>query len=668
MKIREELTIILYKGWNLKAVLISNKMATLNGKPLMSYRVVDLKEELEKRGLSKSGAKKDLAERLEQYILQNEVDEEEEDVEEDSDNSGNVAGGSIPPSVQIDTNLEENDIVKEYMMMRQTQYQSAMEGVVQHKAVEDEEDIPLSRNRSPRKRARTGTTSDSDESGIRSPNARLKSPLSSPRRNKEVATEKAAVVETKVPEKPQEVNPIPSPVPEKKSIKDNTEDEPECSKADVDAKKSKVDSSEPQRPAKPEKPVEPEEPVLPEKPAESEKSTEPEKPVEKTVPAVHRKPDELQESAFKESTAPLKAAGKKSEQLDKSKTVEKPPAKQTEKASPKGTDKTTKPLKESIEEDEIVVSEPITFDESFQTSAGSEKQIISEERTQTEEEEKKEPAQPVTFRKMLRLGSQTETRKKRTWGDSKKTKPSLDTIAVSSSELKDIIPDIKPVLEEIQHEKEKDVQQDQKDAVPKDEPIELPKPVVEDPEQVQEKIAPLAEKSKNISKVVEIRNLVRPFTNKQLVDLLKRTGKFEESVDFWIDKIKSHAMVRYSCPDEAEETVMALDGVKWPPASSNKLLQVTFSTEDNFERQSKELVSLSKIKQEDASRKRPRKDSSQEEAEKSSKKTRRSPNIENSPDKTETKSLEVLFNKTKALPSIYWMPKAEASPAKEKAA
>ena len=36
----------------------------VGAKPLSSLRVVDLKEELEKRGLSKSGSKKDLSERL----------------------------------------------------------------------------------------------------------------------------------------------------------------------------------------------------------------------------------------------------------------------------------------------------------------------------------------------------------------------------------------------------------------------------------------------------------------------------------------------------------------------------------------------------------------------------------------------------------------------------
>lgn len=36
----------------------------MNGKALSSLRVVDLKQELEKRGISKSGTKKDLVDRL----------------------------------------------------------------------------------------------------------------------------------------------------------------------------------------------------------------------------------------------------------------------------------------------------------------------------------------------------------------------------------------------------------------------------------------------------------------------------------------------------------------------------------------------------------------------------------------------------------------------------
>ena len=42
---------------------------TINGKPLNALRVVDLKVELEKRGLPKSGNKNDLIERLSHYLV-----------------------------------------------------------------------------------------------------------------------------------------------------------------------------------------------------------------------------------------------------------------------------------------------------------------------------------------------------------------------------------------------------------------------------------------------------------------------------------------------------------------------------------------------------------------------------------------------------------------------
>ena len=110
-------------------------MATLNGRPLKSLKVADLKEELAERGLAQSGKKQDLIERLEQYILEHEIEDIDETAGETSKNSSNQEeSGEIPPTVQIDTNLEENDIIKEYMMMRQSQFQSTMEEVKQVKA------------------------------------------------------------------------------------------------------------------------------------------------------------------------------------------------------------------------------------------------------------------------------------------------------------------------------------------------------------------------------------------------------------------------------------------------------------------------------------------------------------------------------------------------------
>jgi len=219
--------------------------------------------------------------------------------------------------------------------------------------------------------------------------------------------------------------------------------------------------------------------------------------------------------------------------------------------------------------------------------------------------------------------------------------------------------------------------------------------------------------------VVEVRNLVRPFTNNQLINLLKRTGGFDEKIEFWIDKIKSHALVKYASASEAEETVMALDGVKWPSSNQKKLI-VTFSSDEHFQRQSVEAVSLSRAASESAqsslkrsaaggdrdraasesaqsslkrsaaggdrdahesygeSRKRPRRDSAsmheadEEDGRDHKEKTASTRLIGRggaaaaggataTEAEKEAKSLEVLFKKTKALPSIYWMPKADSS-------
>lgn len=48
---------------------MEDESASLDGKGILNMRVVDLKLELEKRGLSKSGTKKDLVKRLKQVSL-----------------------------------------------------------------------------------------------------------------------------------------------------------------------------------------------------------------------------------------------------------------------------------------------------------------------------------------------------------------------------------------------------------------------------------------------------------------------------------------------------------------------------------------------------------------------------------------------------------------------
>jgi apoptotic chromatin condensation inducer in the nucleus len=186
--------------------------------------------------------------------------------------------------------------------------------------------------------------------------------------------------------------------------------------------------------------------------------------------------------------------------------------------------------------------------------------------------------------------------------------------------------------------------------------------------------------------------LVRPFTVGQLKELLFRTGKIlnYENGGFWIDKIKSHAFVEYSTADEAEETAMALDGVKWPSINP-KTLSVAFSTKKILEQaiESNELplktssnkdyhrgVSSTSNREEGGSRgadlfrKRKYSDNNESADESDNHESSKRERIdsekaaieetekEKSPAKPK-KHLDDLFRKTKALPSIYWLPKQQ---------
>ena len=73
--VKEKSTAIKTSSKELKSepnTVLSNT-ATLHGRPLTSFTVIDLKKECADRGLTKSGKKQNLVERLEQYILEHEI-------------------------------------------------------------------------------------------------------------------------------------------------------------------------------------------------------------------------------------------------------------------------------------------------------------------------------------------------------------------------------------------------------------------------------------------------------------------------------------------------------------------------------------------------------------------------------------------------------------------
>ena len=123
------------------------------------------------------------------------------------------------------------------------------------------------------------------------------------------------------------------------------------------------------------------------------------------------------------------------------------------------------------------------------------------------------------------------------------------------------------------------------------------------PEVVLAAAAPLLEATSPAqqprSSVLNVSNLVRPFTINQLKELLARTGHLVDG-KFWIDKVKSSCFVQvtfcrqihsffnfnddeidsfwqYNTEEEAEETRAALHGIHWP-TSNPKTLVVDYST------------------------------------------------------------------------------------------
>ncbi|KAI1285306.1 Apoptotic chromatin condensation inducer in the nucleus [Halotydeus destructor] len=91
----------------------------IDGKPLSSLRVVDLKKELEKRGISKSGTKKELVDKLKMRLELDNV-QHQEAVNE---------GGDAVPNVGFNDDIESsnNDYVKAYLAEQQATYQKQIE-------------------------------------------------------------------------------------------------------------------------------------------------------------------------------------------------------------------------------------------------------------------------------------------------------------------------------------------------------------------------------------------------------------------------------------------------------------------------------------------------------------------------------------------------------------
>ncbi|EJW81530.1 SAP domain-containing protein [Wuchereria bancrofti] len=83
-----------------------------------------------------------------------------------------------------------------------------------------------------------------------------------------------------------------------------------------------------------------------------------------------------------------------------------------------------------------------------------------------------------------------------------------------------------------------------------------------------------------VNQVIMIRQLTRPYTVKQLQQLLSTFGTVVEG-GFWIDNIKSTCIAKYSTVEEAVVARGRLHNVVWPPCSP-RTLKIDYSDDANL--------------------------------------------------------------------------------------
>jgi len=603
----------------------------LNGKPIDILRVVDLKEELAKRDLPKHGKKQDLVQRLANYLQQNphECDAEGPDIGPDVAGGGESAPISSPIKV-VSEQLAQNDAVAEYLRMRESALENAQQLQQRPEPAVYQVEKPQLTVETPPQQVPVHIAPEVTEAIVQKvPAVAPESAPSQPEANAAIAQvtkqcsqeDVSAVAEEKAVVPTPERAPTPPP-PQPKS-------QPE---AEVQQEHKQTSPPEERAVTKP--PIQIKEAEeLPTQARENEEPR-PQSPVQK----------EDNGEGAKDVPADVKVA--------------EPPVKLPE-------------VEEEMEkaDDSVVVTvdaTDLTFgDESLNTSTTKEQAKKPQEEREDDDPHnfrmlkdlEPESSQLVSLRKIQRRQSKDSSNgedaaagKKRTWGTSKYSKEEIRIKEISSKSLKDIVPDIKPLLSE-----ETEVDLERKYDEDEDEGRRKPSRHASTEEKKKPKITAT-------SSVIRIDNLVRPFTVNQMKELLARTGTLVED-SFWINKVKSTCLVAYSTKEEAEETIAALDGVKWP-SSNPKQISVKPSTEEELNaflsgtadtrqngsaprnnREDNRPRDISEVK------KRPIADEDDEA--RNRKKRRRE---EESSGGGAGKTLEELFRKTKTQPSIYWLP------------
>jgi len=661
----------------------------INGTPIPKLRVVDLKNELDARGLSKSGKKDELVARLLSYLeaeMKAEADEKAAETEEEILKTEDASGKD---------NSNENQGAEEANLKAEKEKALAEESA--KKAKEEEEKLAEeAKAENERKEAEKKVAEELQREKEAAEEKLLKEKKAE---EEKLQKEKKAAEEKLQKEKKAAEESLQK---EKKAAEESLQKEKKAAEEKLlKEKKAAEEKLQKEKKAK-------EESLKKEKNAAEERkikeSNEQEERQRKKIAAEEREKEEIEERKLSEKRKQKDVEERKrleeEERLVEEETKKKNEDRKTRKESSyqkkvdENDDKKTKSKDqensgfESKKGDEK--NEPEhngKYDESLiiETAADDtlvmeidQADIVAEEVSKEDVESPMISAEPGQVTSLRRLGgskSSIDTSRKRGWGASKGSTASANSVTISSNSLKDLVPDIKPLLDTeatIEEEVEEcSVDSDADVAGPK-----IPENVKKDSEPVKKrKRIPVTDL--NETAVVLIINLTRPFTVNQLKEMLKRTGTI---VDFWIDRIKSMCCVQFSTVDQASETRMALDGVTWPQGNP-KTLRVSFSTEEElkkYQESSSDALNrlgsdsngrLGGVREWDKNKLDQEQERAREREKRLVKEKERREGKEGQQDRPRerslekkapaVKSLEDLFKKTAAAPAIYWKPLSE---------
>uniref|UniRef100_A0AC34F8Y7 RRM domain-containing protein n=1 Tax=Panagrolaimus sp. ES5 TaxID=591445 RepID=A0AC34F8Y7_9BILA len=174
------------------------------------------------------------------------------------------------------------------------------------------------------------------------------------------------------------------------------------------------------------------------------------------------------------------------------------------------------------------------------------------------------------------------------------------------------------------------------------------------------------------SNYIYIHGLRRPFTFAQFYAVLDKFGTFDKEDDTWTDNLRSQSIIKYATVEEAQKARDGLHHVVWPDKNNSELL-VDFTDEEEFIQQKGIIKKVIKPENDvfakekspspmqddlpspkEVAVKRERLDTAEDNDEGPSRKK-----------KKDAKSLEELFKRTTAQPSLYYLPLSDEEVARK---